>query len=90
MENFNFKEKKFVLVNEESMIFSWRDEVFVIGGSGKGSIVYVVFIIFLVRIKLYRELLKSLGKRVFYCDIDSVVFIFGEDLEDLSNGDFLG
>ena len=49
-----------------------------------------VFTTSLARIKLYRELLKPLGKRVLYCDTDSAVFISGEDLEDPPNGDFLG
>ena len=43
LENPNLKEKKFALINEESMILSWRDEAFAIGESGKESIVHVVF-----------------------------------------------
>ena len=92
LENPNLKEKKFALVNEESMILSWRDEAFAIGESGKESIVHAGVTTSLARIKLYRELLKPLGKRVLflYCDTDSAVFISGEDLEDLPNGNFMG
>ena len=50
---------------------------------------HAVFTTSLARIKLYRELLKPLGTRIFYCDTDSALFLFGEGLYDPPNGDFL-
>ena len=90
LENLNLKDKKFALVNEESIALNWRDEAFAIRGSSKGSLVHAIFTTSLARIKLYRELLKPLGKRVFYCDTDSAVFLSGEGLEDPPNRKFLG
>lgn len=84
------QEKKFAIVNEETLVLNWRQQQFAISGSAKGSIVHAVFTTSLARIKLYRELLKPLGTRIFYCDTDSAVYLSEEGLYNPPNGDFLG
>ena len=90
LENPDLQEKKFGIVNEETLVLNWRQQQFAISGSAKGSVVHAVFTTSLARIKLYRELLKPLGTRIFYCDTDSALFLSGEGLYDPPNGDFLG
>ena len=90
LEDPNLHEKKFAIVNEDTMVLNWRQHQFAISGSSKGSVVHAIFTTSLARIKLYRELLKPLGTRVFYCDTDAAVYVTGEGLYDPPNGDFLG
>ena len=89
LENPDVQEKKFAIVNEETLVLNWRQQQFAISGSSKGSIVHAVFTTSLARIKLYRELLKPLGTRIFYCDTDCAVFLSEEDLYNPPNGNFL-
>lgn len=84
------KDKKFALVNEDTLMLHWREKDFGVGGSRKGSVVHAVFTTSLARVHLYRTLVKPLGERVMYCDTDSCVLVAGDGLEDPPTGNFLG
>lgn len=56
---------------------------------GKTNAIIAAYTTAQARVKLY-SYLKSLGKRVLYCDTDSVVFTTAMGLWDLHLGDYLG
>src|SRR5258705_4376983 len=56
---------------------------------GSSNVVVGSFVTAQARIKLY-SYLKKLGKRVLYCDTDSVIYTTSNDEADIECGDYLG
>ena len=90
----NYREKKFDLLSEDTMILNWREESCAVTGNRRGNVIHAIFTTALARLKLY-SLLEQLGERIVYCDTDSVVYHSGTDFFDqgyldLPLGQFLG
>ena len=87
LENPDLQEKKFAIVNEETLVLNWRQQQFAIRVSAKGSVVHAVFTTLLARIKPVQRASQTW---IFFCDTDGALFLSGEGLYDPPNRNFLG
>lgn len=76
-------------INESRVEMRWRYTKDFIQCSDKTNVVVAAYTTAQARLKLY-EYLEQLGKRVLYCDTDSIVFTTKGDEPEPSTGDYLG
>ena len=83
------KVKNVQFINDESVMLEWAYHDDFIEASSRTNVIIAAYTTSQARLKLY-SYLKPLGKRVLYCDTDSVVFTSVPGQWEPPLGDYLG